>query len=75
MWLALRYTRVGLIARGAMQGRPTIISSLGYNPQTIYMLTFTVGAALSGLAGGVMAPLTGLLPSSGAPTSPRRSSP
>ena len=29
------------------------------------MLTFTVGAALSGLAGGVMAPLTGLLPSVG----------
>ena len=32
---------------------------------TIYMWTFTAGAALSGLAGGVMAPLTGLLPSSG----------
>ncbi len=29
------------------------------------MLTFTAGAALSGLAGGVLAPLTGLLPSSG----------
>jgi branched-chain amino acid transport system permease protein len=30
------------------------------------MITFTVGAALSGLAGGVLAPLTGLLPSAGA---------
>ena len=29
------------------------------------MWTFTAGAALSGLAGGVLAPLTGLLPSSG----------
>jgi len=64
LWLALRYTRVGLIARGAMQN-PEVASSLGYNPQKIYMWTFTVGAALSGLAGGVMAPLTGLLPSSG----------
>jgi branched-chain amino acid transport system permease protein len=64
MWFALRYTRVGLVARGAMQGRE-IISALGYNPNTIYMLTFMVGAALSGLAGGVMAPLTGLLPSVG----------
>jgi urea transport system permease protein len=64
MWFALRYTRVGLVARGAMQGRE-VVSALGYNPNTIYMLTFTVGAALSGLAGGVMAPLTGLLPSSG----------
>jgi len=64
MWLVLRYTRVGLIARGAMQG-PEVASSLGYNPKTIYMLTFAAGAALSGLAGGVLAPLTGLLPSSG----------
>ena len=29
------------------------------------MCTFSAGAALSGLAGGVLAPLTGLLPSSG----------
>ena len=29
------------------------------------MITFTVGAALSGLAGGILAPLTGLLPSVG----------
>jgi branched-chain amino acid transport system permease protein len=64
MWLVLRYTRVGLIARGAMLG-PDIVSALGHNPRTIYMLTFTVGAALSGLAGGVLAPLTGLLPSAG----------
>ena len=64
LWFALRYTRVGLMARGAMQGRE-VVSALGYNPNTIYMLTFTVGAALSGLAGGVMAPLTGLLPSIG----------
>lgn len=65
LWLVLRYTRIGLIARGAMQNAD-VASSLGYNPQKIYMWTFTAGAALSGLAGGVMAPLTGLLPSSGA---------
>jgi urea transport system permease protein len=64
LWLTLRYTRVGLIARGAMQSAE-VASSLGYNPKRIYMWTFTVGAALSGLAGGVLAPLTGLLPSSG----------
>jgi branched-chain amino acid transport system permease protein len=65
LWLILRYTRIGLIARGAMQNAD-VASSLGYNPQKIYMWTFTAGAALSGLAGGVLAPLTGLLPSSGA---------
>jgi branched-chain amino acid transport system permease protein len=64
MWLVLRYTRLGLIARGAMQSAE-IASALGYNPKTVYMVTFTLGAALSGLAGGVLAPLTGLLPSSG----------
>lgn len=64
LWMALRHTRVGLVARGAMQN-PDVASSLGYNPQRIYMWTFTAGAALAGLAGGVMAPLTGLLPSSG----------
>lgn len=64
LWLILRYTRVGLVARGAMQNAD-VASSLGYNPQKIYMWTFTAGAALAGLAGGVMAPLTGLLPSSG----------
>ena len=65
MWLVLSYTRLGLIARGAMKSAE-VASSLGYNPRTVYMVTFTIGAALSGLAGGVLAPLTGLLPSSGA---------
>ena len=64
LWLLLRYTRVGLIARGAMQSTD-VAASLGYNPKLVYMWTFTAGAALSGLAGGVLAPLTGLLPSSG----------
>jgi branched-chain amino acid transport system permease protein len=64
MWAVLRFTRAGLIARGAMQG-PEVVSALGYDPRKIYMYTFTAGAALSGLAGGVLAPLTGLLPSSG----------
>lgn len=64
LWLLLRYTRVGLVARGAMQSAD-VAASLGYDPKAIYMWTFTAGAALSGLAGGVLAPLTGLLPSSG----------
>ena len=64
LWLVLRYTRIGLIARGAMQNAD-VASSLGYNPKVVYMVTFTAGAALAGLAGGVLAPLTGLLPTSG----------
>ena len=64
LWLLLRHTRVGLVARGAMQNAD-VAATLGYNPKRVYMWTFTAGAALSGLAGGVLAPLTGLLPSSG----------
>jgi urea transport system permease protein len=64
MWLVMRFTRLGLVARGAMQSAD-VASSLGYDPKRVYMWTFAVGAALSGLAGGVLAPLTGLLPSSG----------
>ncbi len=60
----LKFTRLGLIARGAMQNAE-MVSALGYNPSRVYMVTFAVGAAVSGLAGGVMAPLTGLLPTSG----------
>lgn len=64
MYGLLKFTRVGLIARGAMQNAE-VVSAMGYNPSRVYMVTFAVGAAVSGLAGGVMAPLTGLLPTSG----------
>ena len=64
IYAVLRFTRVGLVARGAMQSAE-VVSALGYNPSRVYMITFALGAAVSGLAGGVMAPLTGLLPSSG----------
>ena len=60
----LKLTRAGLIARGAMQN-PEMANAFGYNTSRIYMMTFTAGAALSGLAGGVMAPLVGLNPASG----------
>lgn len=65
MYAVLRGTRAGLVARGVMQN-PDMASALGYNPARVYMLTFTAGAALSGLAGGVLAPLIGIVPTSGA---------
>jgi branched-chain amino acid transport system permease protein len=60
----LKFTRWGLIARGAMQSAE-VLSALGYSPSRVYMITFALGAAVSGLAGGVLAPLTGLVPTSG----------
>ena len=64
IFVVLKTTRLGLIARGAMQSAD-MASGLGHNPRRIYMVTFTLGAALSGLAGGILAPLTGLTPTSG----------
>jgi urea transport system permease protein len=64
IYAALKFTRWGLIARAAMQSAE-VVRALGYSPSKVYMVTFAMGAAVSGLAGGVLAPLTGLLPSSG----------
>lgn len=64
MYAVLRTTRLGLIARGTMQ-RSDIAAALGYSPDRIYMATFFCGAALTGLAGAVFAPLVGLVPTSG----------
>lgn len=65
LYLVLKFTRAGLIARGAMQNTE-MTSAFGYSPSRVYLVTFTAGAALAGLAGGVMAPLVGLNPASGA---------
>ena len=61
----LRYTRFGLIARGTMQN-PAMAAALGVDPGRVYAVTFGLGAALSGLAGGVLAPISGVLPMIGA---------
>lgn len=65
MYAVLSGTRWGLIARGTMQ-RSDMASALGYNPDAVYMMTFFIGSALTGLAGGVLAPLVGLVPTAGA---------
>lgn len=65
MYATLALTRFGLIARGAMQ-RADMAAALGYDPDRVYMLTFFAGSALSGLAGGILAPLVGLVPTTGA---------
>lgn len=64
-WLVLRFTRFGLIARGTMQNAG-MAAALGTNPSAVYAVTFAVGAALSGLAGGLLAPISGVVPTIGA---------
>ncbi|WP_123387235.1 branched-chain amino acid ABC transporter permease [Paraburkholderia sp.] len=62
-WVLL-HTSLGLIARGTMQN-PQMADALGINPSLVYSATFAVGAALSGFAGGLLAPLTGVVPTMG----------
>lgn len=61
----MRYTRAGLIARAVMQN-PGMAATLGVNPARVYMATFGIGAAMSGLAGGLLAPIAGVVPTMGA---------
>ncbi|MEA3122632.1 MAG: urea transport system permease protein [Paraburkholderia sp.] len=60
----MRWMRLGLIARGTMQNA-NMASALGVNPTRVYAVTFGVGAALSGLAGAVLAPVSGVFPTIG----------
>lgn len=65
VYAVLKLTKLGLLARGTMQSAE-MASALGVSTSKIYMVTFGLGAAVSGLAGGLMAPLTGVLPTIGA---------
>ncbi|MBB4373797.1 branched-chain amino acid transport system permease protein [Bradyrhizobium sp. cir1] len=65
VYALLRFTRFGLIARAVMQN-PNMAATLGVNPSRVYMITFGIGAGLTGLAGGLLAPLSGITPVMGA---------
>ncbi|MGH1479415.1 MAG: branched-chain amino acid ABC transporter permease [Geminicoccales bacterium] len=65
VYACLRYTKIGLVARGTMQAAD-MAAALGVSTERIYMITFGLGAAVSGLAGALLAPITGVLPTIGA---------
>jgi branched-subunit amino acid ABC-type transport system permease component len=65
IYAVLRTTRLGLLARGTMEN-PNMAAALGVSPPRVYAATFGVGAALTGLAGGLLAPISGVLPTVGA---------
>ena len=54
LWALFRYTRFGVHARATMQN-PRMARALGVDTERIYALTFGLGAALAGLAGGLLA--------------------
>jgi urea ABC transporter permease protein UrtB len=63
-WI-FRYTRYGVMARAASQ-LPDIAAAMGVHSQRINMLTFGLGAAITGLGGAMIAPLVGVVPTMGA---------
>jgi sulfate-transporting ATPase len=67
LWAIYRYTRFGM-ATTASAENSIASSALGWSPSSIMAINWTIGGALAGLAGILIAPLTGLSPSVGALT-------
>jgi branched-subunit amino acid ABC-type transport system permease component len=64
LYLLFMKTRFGVHARATMQN-PAMARALGVPVNRVYSLTFGLGAALAGLAGGVYAPTLTLSPTMG----------
>jgi branched-chain amino acid transport system permease protein len=61
MWLILFKTRIGIIVRAAVEDS-SMVGALGINVPLVFMGVFSVGAALSGLAGVTAGPLLSVDP-------------
>ena len=61
LWAFTKYTRVGLAITASAQNERAV-ATLGWSPERLSMLTWTIGGALAGLAGILVAPFTGLTP-------------
>lgn len=65
LYLLFYHSRFGVIARATIQ-KPHMAHALGVNTRRMYGLTFGLGAALAGLAGGLYAPTMTMVPTMGA---------
>jgi branched-chain amino acid transport system permease protein len=50
LYAALRYTRIGLVIQAALT-HPQMVSALGHDVPSVFVLVFAIGSALAGLAG------------------------
>lgn len=64
VWALLKFSKAGLIARATIQN-PAMAEALGIRTSWVYMATFGIGSAVTGLAGGLIAPVTGVVPTMG----------
>lgn len=65
-YLLLTRTRLGLQARAALEN-PALARASGISTGRVYAATFTFGAALAGLAGGLMVPIYSISADMGVP--------
>jgi len=65
LYMLFYHSRFGVIARATIQ-KPQMAYALGVNTGRMYGLTFGLGAALAGLAGGLYAPTMTMVPTMGA---------
>lgn len=65
LYLLFYHTRYGVVARATIQ-LPRMARATGVDTGRVYNLTFALGAALAGLAGGLYAPTMTLIPTMGA---------
>jgi len=64
IWYLLAHTRLGLRIRSCVDNRE-LAELHGINTRLLFTVTFCVGGALAGLAGGLLAPLMAVNPSIG----------
>lgn len=64
MYLIFKFTNFGLKAR-SVSHNSNMSSALGINTSNIYMLSFSLGAGLAGLAGALLTPLINIEPALG----------
>jgi branched-chain amino acid transport system permease protein len=64
VYLFLNKTDTGLIIRAGTENRE-MVSALGINISTIFLIVFAFGAGLAGIAGGLVGPIRGVYPTLG----------
>ncbi len=57
LWLVMTRTRIGMLVRAGASNR-RMVAALGINIEILFALVFAVGAALAGLAGMLISPIT-----------------
>jgi ABC-type branched-subunit amino acid transport system ATPase component/branched-subunit amino acid ABC-type transport system permease component len=61
LWAVYRFTPVGLAIRASAENQRAA-STLGWSPNMLATITWAVGAGLAGVAGCLIAPITGINP-------------